>query len=57
MLQTRTENVRVAIAVLYADFLELAVQFGMVTMFASAYPLVATFAVLVRAQSVLSIML
>jgi anoctamin-10 len=31
---------------LFDDFLELAVQFGMVTMFASAYPLVATFAVL-----------
>jgi len=31
---------------LFDDFLELAVQFGMVTMFASAYPLVATFAIL-----------
>ncbi|XP_073391675.1 anoctamin-like protein Os01g0706700 isoform X3 [Physcomitrium patens] len=29
---------------LFDDFLELAVQFGMVTMFASAYPLVAMFA-------------
>jgi len=31
---------------LFDDFLELAVQFGMVTMFASAYPLVSTFALL-----------
>jgi len=31
---------------LFDDFLELAVQFGMVTMFASAYPLVAAFALL-----------
>jgi anoctamin-10 len=29
---------------LFDDFLELAVQFGMVTMFASAYPLIASFA-------------
>ena len=29
------------------DFLELAVQFGMVTMFASAYPLIASFALVV----------
>lgn len=34
-----------------ADFLELAVQFGMVTMFASAYPLVAMFAFMVRTIS------
>lgn len=30
-----------------SDFLELAVQFGMVTMFASAYPLIASFALVV----------
>jgi hypothetical protein len=46
-------KLRATIGVLCADFLELAVQFGMVTMFASAYPLVAAFALLVGALSLL----
>ena len=49
-------ELRVATCVLCADFLELAVQFGMVTMFASAYPFVAAFAFLVHALSLPSIM-